>query len=30
MKERGNYGTMKEAILLSIKGIHDDQNNHND
>jgi hypothetical protein len=29
MKERGNYETMKEATLLSIKEIHDDQGDHN-
>jgi hypothetical protein len=28
MKERGNYETMKEATLLSIKEIHDDQDDH--
>jgi hypothetical protein len=30
MKERGNYETMKEATLLSIKGIHNDQSDHDD
>jgi hypothetical protein len=28
MEERGNYGTMEEATLLSTKGIRDDQGDH--
>jgi hypothetical protein len=30
MKERENYGIMKEATLLSIKKIYDDQGDHDD
>jgi hypothetical protein len=30
MKERDNYGTIGKATLLSIKGIHGDQGDHDD
>jgi hypothetical protein len=30
MKERDNYEIMKEAMLLSIKEIYDDQGDHDD